>query len=98
MNLQKKPPPKTRKLPTTLYTCPQSLYTDRRQQYADKPMAKLTNAKIIEEMLRELNRTEEKLQELQEYINDTGLSLDIDRAFDSLFEASEQVRRCLEVA
>lgn len=61
-------------------------------------MAKVTDARLIEEMLRELNRSEEKLQELQKGINNEGLSLDIDRAYDGLVEAKEQLNRCLEVA
>jgi hypothetical protein len=59
-------------------------------------MAKQSSAKIIEEMLKELTNCRKKLEKLQTGIDDRGLSFDIDRTYDGLREAEEQLNKYKE--
>ena len=47
-------------------------------------------------MLEELADCKKKLEKLQEDVYDLSLSLDIDRAYDGLYEAEQQLNKCLE--
>ncbi len=56
----------------------------------------MNNAQIIKKMLEELADCKKKLEKLQEDVYDLSLSLDIDRAYDGLYEAEQQLNKCLE--
>jgi hypothetical protein len=53
---------------------------------------------VIEQMLQKLGGTINDLRNIQNDITSNGLSLDIDRIYDSLEEAREQLQRCQGVA